>query len=126
ETNCDKRVVKKMESVRKKALMVGTFAMLLVMAAHAQNCNTAVRAIAPCIGFLQTNGLGQPSAQCCSGVKRLAGSATSSPARRQICNCLKTQINRFPRVTNTAVSNLPTKCKAGLGFRISKNINCNT
>ncbi|KAH9316290.1 hypothetical protein KI387_024917, partial [Taxus chinensis] len=115
-----------MESVQKKVMMVGTLAMLLVMAAHAQNCNTEVGAIAPCIGFLQTNGLGQPSAQCCSGVKRLSGMASSSPAKRQICNCLKSQIKRFPAVTDTAVSNLPTKCNAGLGFRISKSINCNT
>ncbi|KAH9316306.1 hypothetical protein KI387_024933, partial [Taxus chinensis] len=115
----------------RKAFVVFAFAALVMtasmpMAAVAQNCNTVLQAVAPCLVFLQTNGAGQPSGQCCSGVTRLAGTATTSPAKRQICNCIKSQINNYPQVTDTAVSNLPSKCNSNIGFKISKSTNCNT
>ncbi|GLJ10517.1 hypothetical protein SUGI_0129640 [Cryptomeria japonica] len=116
-----------------KVFVVGAFAMLLMttlmpmaMAANAMTCNTAVQNLVPCLTFLQSNGMGTPSAKCCSGVNTLAQMAKTSAAKRQICNCLKPQLNSSVKATDAAVTNLPIKCKVPLGFKISKSTNCNT
>ncbi|GLJ10502.1 hypothetical protein SUGI_0129470 [Cryptomeria japonica] len=117
--------------VVQKVLVVGVFAVLFMTTLMAKgtdavDCNSVVGAVIPCYSFLQTNGMGQPSAQCCSGVKKLATMGKTSAVKRQICSCLKPKIASSPALNNNALNNLPIKCNAGVGFKISKNINCNT
>nr|ABI26087.1 lipid transfer protein precursor [Ginkgo biloba] len=89
----------------------------------APGCDTVDTDLAPCISYLQT-GTGNPTVQCCSGVKTLAGTAQTTEDRKAICECIKTAAIRVKPVAN-AVKSLPGLCSVTLPFPISIATDCN-
>nr|ABR18323.1 unknown [Picea sitchensis] len=120
-------------SKNKAVVLVGVFAIFLVamemMVMQAESadisCGTVTSDLIQCVGYL-TSGQGKPNPNCCGGVKKLAGLATTTPARRTVCNCLKKAYSQFPNVNSAAVSNLPGSCGVNLPFKISPQTDCST
>ena len=120
-------------SKNKALLLLGVFAIFLVsmemMVLQAESagisCGTVISDLTPCVGYL-TSGKGKPTPGCCGGVKKLAALATTTPARRQVCGCLKQAYSQFQNVNSAAISALPGSCGVNLPFKISLQTNCNT
>nr|ABK24295.1 unknown [Picea sitchensis] len=120
-------------SSKNKAVgLVAAFAIFLlsmeIMVMHAESaisCGTVTSDMTPCVGYL-TSGKGKPTPNCCGGVKKLAGLANTTPARRAVCGCLKQAYSQFPNANSAAVSGLPGACGVNLPFKISLQTNCNT
>lgn len=120
-------------SKNKAVVLVGAVAIFLVsmemMVMQAESasisCGTVSSYLSQCVGYL-TFRQGKPTPGCCGGVKKLAGLATTTPARREVYSCLKSAYSQFPNVKSTAVSSLPGSCGVNLPFKISLQTNCNT
>lgn len=87
------------------------------------NCSQVSGALAPCVSFL-TQG-GNPTPQCCTGLKNLVNMASTQQDRRAACNCVKSAAARYP-IKQDAASNLPGRCGVSMNIPISPNTNCNT
>lgn len=119
-------------SKNKGVVLVGVFAIFVVSmemtAMQAKSagisCGTVTSDLSQCIGYV-ASGIGKPNPNCCGGVKTLADLATTTPARRTVCNCLKQAYSLFPNVNSAAVSALPASCGVNLPFTISLQTDCN-
>ncbi|OIC51710.1 hypothetical protein A7L55_19770 [Acinetobacter baumannii] len=108
------------------AIFLVCMEMMVIQAESAGvSCGTVTSDLAPCVGYL-TSGTGKPTPGCCGGVKKLAGLANTTPARRAVCSCLKSAYSQFPNVKSAAVTGLPGSCGVNLPFKISLQTNCNT
>ncbi|XP_057440337.1 non-specific lipid-transfer protein 1-like [Lotus japonicus] len=90
---------------------------------QAITCSQVTANVAPCITYL--TGGGAPSPGCCAGVKSAFAAATTTPARRAICNCLKSAAGGIPGgINDNFAQALPAKCGVNIPFKISVSTNC--
>ncbi|GER55722.1 non-specific lipid-transfer protein [Striga asiatica] len=90
----------------------------------AMACGTVTSMLAPCYEYV----LGKaavPSGNCCAGVKSLYHQASTTAARRTVCECLKSVTKTASRTTVANAKALPGKCRVYIPYQISPSINCN-
>ncbi|KAM3346462.1 hypothetical protein ACQJBY_020811 [Aegilops geniculata] len=97
-------------------------AMLLVATEAAISCGQVRSALSPCISYVRGNGA-NPTAACCSGVKRLAGAVQSTADKKTACNCIKSAAGGL----NTGkAADIPSKCSVSIPYAISPSVDCST
>ncbi|KAJ4979950.1 hypothetical protein NE237_010730 [Protea cynaroides] len=114
-----------------KSLSVGASAMatalmllllLLPTSEAAISCSTVVSDLTPCLSYLRS-GSGKPSVSCCSGVKKLAATATSTADLKTACNCIKTAAKQV-NPNASAAQSLAGDCGVKLPFTVSTSTDC--
>ncbi|KAM7532084.1 hypothetical protein LguiB_035494 [Lonicera macranthoides] len=98
---------------------------MVVSAPSAQaaiTCGTVVNKLSPCLSYLRSGG--PVPAQCCSGVKSLYNSVTTTPDRQQACNCMKTTAASVPGINVDNASTLASKCGVNIPYKVSPNTDC--
>ncbi|CAN1254398.1 Non-specific lipid-transfer protein 3 [Linum perenne] len=89
----------------------------------APSCPTIYTDLRPCIPYLTGNG--DPSRECCSGVKALELYSNQKSSRVAICECLKSYASLVPRLDLSIASNLPKMCKVNVKLPdLSLDIDC--
>ncbi|KAK3015326.1 hypothetical protein RJ639_007269 [Escallonia herrerae] len=88
----------------------------------AVSCGMVASNVAPCIGYLQKGG--PVPANCCSGVRKLASAATTTPDRQAVCKCLKSAAGNVPGVNLSNAAGLPGKCGVNIPYKISPSTDC--
>ncbi|CAN1230001.1 Non-specific lipid-transfer protein 1 [Linum grandiflorum] len=94
------------------------------LADGAVSCGQVASALAPCVPYLQGNGMATPG--CCGGVKSLNAAATTTPDRQAACRCLKSTSASIPGINYGNAGSLPGKCGVNVGYPISPSVNCDT
>ncbi|KAJ1259461.1 hypothetical protein BS78_10G157300 [Paspalum vaginatum] len=87
-------------------------------------CRDVVNDLSPCLGFLQGNE-GQPSGQCCDGVRALYAAADTKADRQATCECLKAAYSQV-NAQLSAAQELPADCGISLNYNITPDIDCST
>ncbi|KAI9196911.1 hypothetical protein LWI28_028041 [Acer negundo] len=95
------------------------------IAEAAITCGQVSSSLGPCIPYLRT-GTGAVPPACCSGVKTLAGVATTTPDRQQACKCLKSTAASISGFNYNAASGLPGKCGISIPYKLSPTTNCDS
>ncbi|KAK1561835.1 hypothetical protein Q3G72_001577 [Acer saccharum] len=95
------------------------------IAQAAITCGQVTSSIAPCIPYLRS-GTGAVPPACCSGVKTLAGAATTTPDRQAACKCLKSAASSISGLNSNAAAGLPGKCGVSIPYKISTSTNCDS
>lgn len=85
-------------------------------------CGTVTSTLARCVGYL-TNSGPLPS-DCCVGVKSLNQMAQTTPDRRQVCECLKSEAKDITGLNTDLVATLPTTCGVSVPYPIRFSTNC--
>ncbi|WCJ27836.1 Non-specific lipid-transfer protein [Euphorbia peplus] len=112
-----------MAGIKLAILVVAIMVACGAMSTHAAiTCGQVSGALAPCLNYLKSGGA--PSPQCCNGVGRIAGMATTTPDRQLACNCLKNAAKNVPGINQDNAASLPGKCKVNIPYRISMSTNC--
>ena len=111
---------------RAQLVVVALVAAMLLAAPYtadaAISCGTVNSALGPCLSYARGTG-SAPSAQCCSGVKRLAGAAQSTADKRTACNCLKS-VARGGGIKAGNAASIPSKCGVSVPYSISTSVDC--
>ncbi|CAN1229989.1 Non-specific lipid-transfer protein [Linum grandiflorum] len=96
------------------------------LADGAVSCGQVASALAPCVPYLQGNGMATPG--CCGGVKSLNAAATTTPDRQAACRCLKSTSASIPAssINYGLAAGLPGRCGVNVGFPISPSVDCNS
>lgn len=109
--------------------MAGTLAklscvlvMCMVVAEAAMTCNQIQGGMAPCLGYL-TKG-GTPTTGCCTNLRNMVNSATSTVDRQNACKCLKAAAAKFQTINPDNAAKLPSYCNVNIPYKISINTNC--
>ncbi|KAL6146324.1 hypothetical protein ACLB2K_057005 [Fragaria x ananassa] len=109
--------------------MAGTLAklscvlvMCMVVAEAAMTCNQIQGGMAPCLGYL-TKG-GTPTTGCCTNLRNMVNSATSTVDRQNACKCLKAAAAKFQTINPDNAAKLPSNCNVNIPYKISTNTNC--
>ncbi|XP_027352511.1 non-specific lipid-transfer protein 1-like [Abrus precatorius] len=92
-----------------------------IMMVEAMTCSDVVQTLMPCLSYL-TQG-GNPSQECCDGVRTLQANAATTSDRQTVCNCLKSNVNNFGVNANYAQA-LPAQCHVNIPYAISPSTNC--
>ncbi|KAK4833944.1 hypothetical protein QYF36_013779 [Acer negundo] len=95
------------------------------IAEAAITCGQVSSSLGPCIPYLRI-GTGAVPPACCSGVKTLAGAATTTPDRQQACKCLKSAAASISGFNYNVASGLPGKCGISIPYKISPTTNCDS
>lgn len=90
----------------------------------AVTCQQVSSCMSPCIAYL-ISGSGNPTNDCCNGVRNLQAMTPTTPDRRAACDCLKEAAGRNPNIKDDAAASLPTKCGVQISIPISRTVNCN-
>ncbi|KAF3447968.1 hypothetical protein FNV43_RR08675 [Rhamnella rubrinervis] len=85
-------------------------------------CSQIKSQLAPCIIFL-VNG-GNPTTQCCAGVRNVVSASKTTPDRQSACNCLKSTAAGVKGININNAASLPGKCKVNIPYKISPSTNC--
>uniref|UniRef100_A0ACD5W9T9 Uncharacterized protein n=1 Tax=Avena sativa TaxID=4498 RepID=A0ACD5W9T9_AVESA len=113
---------------RAQLVLVALVAAMLLAAPYtadaAVSCGQVSSALGPCLAYARSGG--SPSASCCSGVRRLAGLAKSTPDKRAACNCLKNMVKGASGIKPGNAASIPSKCGVSIPYPISTSVNCNT
>ncbi|KAL2330614.1 hypothetical protein Fmac_018195 [Flemingia macrophylla] len=84
-------------------------------------CAEVIQNLTPCLNYLMQGG--EPSPNCCGGVRSTLGAAASTADKQTVCNCLKDAANRFAINDNYAQA-LPSLCNVNVPYKISRSTNC--
>ncbi|KAI3713172.1 hypothetical protein L1987_71745 [Smallanthus sonchifolius] len=98
-------------------------ALVMVQPTEAISCGELATMLAPCMDYLRSGG--SPSANCCSGVRRVQDATQSQADRKIACNCAKSAAGQL-KVQVDAASSLPGKCGVSVTIPIDPNVDCNT
>nr|O04404.1 RecName: Full=Probable non-specific lipid-transfer protein 1; Short=LTP; AltName: Full=Allergen Par j I; AltName: Full=Major pollen allergen Par j 1.0102; AltName: Full=Protein P9; AltName: Allergen=Par j 1.0102; Flags: Precursor [Parietaria judaica]CAA65123.1 P9 protein [Parietaria judaica] len=74
-----------------------------------ETCGTVVRALMPCLPFVQGKEK-EPSKGCCSGAKRLDGETKTGLQRVHACECIQTAMKTYSDIDGKLVSEVPKHC----------------
>ncbi|CAI0408688.1 unnamed protein product [Linum tenue] len=86
-------------------------------------CSTVYDELQACIPYL--SGRGDPSKECCGGVKAMQPYSNAKSSRSAICQCLKSMASLVPGVDLSAASKLPKKCNVNVKLpELSLDIDC--
>ncbi|CAL1400962.1 unnamed protein product [Linum trigynum] len=96
------------------ALMVVMVASRQPAANGAVTCGLVASSVAPCLNYITRKG--PLVASCCGGVRSLNGAASSTPARREACHCLKTIAGSVPGINYSIAGGIPGRCNVRLPF----------
>ncbi|XP_050383564.1 non-specific lipid-transfer protein 1-like [Argentina anserina] len=109
--------------------MAGTLAKLacmlflcMVVAKAAMTCPQIRGGMVPCINYLSKGG--SPSAACCTNLKNMVNSATTTIDRQDACKCLKEAAGALQGINPTNAARLPSNCKVNIPYKISMSTNC--
>ncbi|KAG0473732.1 hypothetical protein HPP92_015075 [Vanilla planifolia] len=91
-------------------------------AGAAVSCGQVAAAVGPCISYIR--GRGRLTASCCKGVRYLNSAATTTPARRMACGCLKKLSGSVPGLRPRLAAGLPGKCRVRVPYPISTTTDC--
>ncbi|XP_004514554.1 non-specific lipid-transfer protein 1-like [Cicer arietinum] len=111
-----------MVNMKLACVVVMCMAMLYAQTGGALTCGQISNNLVPCVGYLQYGGL--ISKRCCDGVKSIANDATTTPARRFTCNCLKSAAAAVKKINPNNAQLLPGKCGVNIPYKISTSTNC--
>ncbi|KAJ0432982.1 putative plant lipid transfer protein/Par allergen [Helianthus annuus] len=100
-----------------------TMALVMVHPTEAISCGELAGMLSPCISYLRSGG--SPSANCCSGAKKVQGAIQSQADRRTACNCAKNAAGQL-QVRADAASGLPGKCGISVNVPMNPNVDCNS
>nr|ADV02774.1 lipid transfer protein 1c isoform 1 [Ipomoea batatas] len=98
---------------------------LAVIASHAEaavSCTGVLNSVAPCIVYLNGDGIGPIPPTCCAGARSVELQTRTTPNRQAACRCLKPILNSFPNPS--AVSTIAPKCGVNLSFKITPSMDC--
>nr|ABG27011.1 lipid transfer protein-like protein 1 precursor [Secale cereale] len=110
------------DAVAQLVLVAVVAAMLLVATDAAITCGQVSSALSPCIPYARGNGA-NPSAACCSGVRRIAGAVQSTADKKTACNCIK----RAAGGLNAGkAADIPSKCSVSIPYAINPSVDCST
>ncbi|KAK7274387.1 hypothetical protein RIF29_15472 [Crotalaria pallida] len=110
-----------------KVACVVLMCMVVVGAPIAQasiSCGQVASALSPCLEYLRKGG--NPSAECCKGVKGLVAAAQTTADKQAACKCLKSAAGTIGSLNNGNAQALPAKCGVSLPYKISTSTNCDT
>ncbi|KAJ0428816.1 putative plant lipid transfer protein/Par allergen [Helianthus annuus] len=99
-----------------------TMALVMVHPTEAISCGELAGMLSPCISYLRSGG--SPSANCCSGAKKVQGAIQSQADRRTACNCAKSAAGQL-QVRADAATGLPGKCGISVNVPMNPNVDCN-
>lgn len=106
------------------AVLVVVVAAMAATETEAVTCGDVVKAIKPCVPYLQ-NGSGLPPAPCCQGASALASSITTKADKQTVCNCLKSA-SKTIKVNLQLAKALPGNCKISFPYPMDPNVDCST
>ncbi|XP_019436606.1 PREDICTED: non-specific lipid-transfer protein 1-like [Lupinus angustifolius] len=86
------------------------------------SCLQSTQLLVPCLHDAQ--GSGTPSDDCCSAISTINQRATTTPNRREICECFKQITNALP-INWDKLKEVPKLCGIGLPFPFVPNFDCN-
>ncbi|CAN1229991.1 Non-specific lipid-transfer protein [Linum grandiflorum] len=96
------------------------------LADGAVSCGQVASALAPCVPYLQGNGMGALTQRCCNGVRSLSSAASSTPDKQAACRCLKNFAAGASSINYGLAAGLPGRCGVNVGFPISPSVDCNS
>ncbi|WCJ27835.1 Non-specific lipid-transfer protein [Euphorbia peplus] len=111
-----------MARIKLAILVVAIMVACGAMSTQAMTCGQVSGALAPCLSYLKSGGA--PTPQCCSGIGRIAGIATTTLGRQAACNCLKNAAKSISGLNQGNAASLPGKCKVNIPYKISMSTNC--
>ncbi|KAF7020693.1 hypothetical protein CFC21_033758 [Triticum aestivum] len=109
-------------AVARLVLVALVATMLLIATDAAISCGQVNSALSPCISYARGNGA-NPSAACCSGVRRLAGAVRSTTDKKTTCNCIKSAAGGL---NAGKAADIPSKCSISIPYAISPSLDCST
>ncbi|XP_057804323.1 non-specific lipid-transfer protein-like [Salvia miltiorrhiza] len=103
--------------------MVALFVSAAVVAPRAQGvtCSTVTSTLQSCGSAVQKGGSASPD--CCRAIKSLNNAANTKPARKTICECVKTLAKTY-KVSTQTISSIAKKCNVGIS-NLGSNVDCN-
>ncbi|OWM67007.1 hypothetical protein CDL15_Pgr000459 [Punica granatum] len=69
---------------------------------------------------------GNPSSDCCNGVRKLQSLTPSTGERRAACQCMKQEAGKVHNIKPGSASNLPGKCGVQVPVPIRGDVDCNS
>lgn len=108
--------------IRAIAAITFTILLLTTYANAAVRCNQVASALAKCTSYVIT-GEGNPTVQCCSGIKSLNSMATTDVEHQAVCKCLR-NLAKGTVINASAAAGLPGKCGVIVPFALSTTIDC--
>ncbi|KAJ0088450.1 hypothetical protein Patl1_31534 [Pistacia atlantica] len=94
--------------------------------ALAVDCNQVTSELAPCYGYLMSNGEGPAPADCCSGIQAVNNAAQTTADRQQICQCFKNAAQSASGINTNTAAQLPSKCGITIPYQMSASTNCSS
>ncbi|KAK1269311.1 hypothetical protein QJS04_geneDACA008184 [Acorus gramineus] len=107
------------------AATVAALLVILPVAISAFNCGSAIQQLITCLPYV-TDGSNWPSANCCNGVKTVAGMVKDRGDRQTLCECLVKDKDKIPNLDMGRIQGLPANCGVQVDFPIGPDINCST
>ena len=92
------------------------------IAQAAITCGQVTSSLGPCINYIRVGGAVPPA--CCTGIKSLAGMATTTADRQQACKCMKSAASAISGVNYGLAAGLPGKCGVSIPYKISPSTDC--
>ena len=101
--------------------------LLVALTPHVESasCGGVISKLAPCATYA-AGGESMPSSACCSGIDGINKMASTTEARRAVCNCLKSFASNVNGVGLDRVKGLPGKCGVSVPYPISPSTDCDT
>ena len=112
-------------------MLVGTMIALMLVAhpfseAAVTSCQWVQSSVSPCLPFLTAPPKGQPTPQCCTGVRNLNSASSTTADKKMACGCLKAAAHSVKNLNTQSVKVLPQKCNVRLSYVISPTMDCNS
>jgi len=111
--------------VKVTCLSVICLVLAIPLANAAISCKDLLETLYPCVEFITSSGISDPSSPCCDGIKRIHDEATTTIDRQNVCMCLKPVVPILPGLNPDNFDTLPDKCGVNLPFSISPRMDCN-
>ena len=108
--------------IRAIAAITITILLLTTYANATVRCNQVASALGQCTSYVLT-GEGNPTVECCSGIKSLNSMATTDVEHQVVCKCLRNLV-KVTAVNASVAAGLPGKCGVIVPFALSTTIDC--
>ncbi|XP_059658912.1 non-specific lipid-transfer protein 1-like [Cornus florida] len=112
-----------MKGVVISVMVVLVMIQLMAEPGQAISCGQVDASLAPCVPYLTSGG--NPTPECCNGVKSIKGMAATPTDKQTACKCVKDAANRYANLKDDAAQALPAKCNVQMDIPISRTTNCN-
>ncbi|KAL5144012.1 Non-specific lipid-transfer protein [Glycine soja] len=93
------------------------------MMVQAVSCNDVSVNLAPCLSYLMQGG--DVPESCCSGVRNILGSASTTFDKQTVCKCLQQAANNYG-INDEYAQALPARCNVSVPYKISRSTNCDS